>query len=51
MTTDRPTTNPLRGVATISLWADDVAAARDWYAHLLGTNPYFVHPEAPEPDQ
>ena len=31
----------LRGVATISFFADDVAAASDWYAALLGAQPYF----------
>ncbi|WP_433471717.1 VOC family protein [Spirillospora sp. CA-142024] len=31
----------LRGFATISFWADDLEAARDWYAELLGVQPYF----------
>ncbi|NDU77010.1 VOC family protein [Actinomadura sp. DSM 109109] len=31
----------LRGFATISYWADDVEAARDWYAELLEIQPYF----------
>ncbi len=35
----------LRGMTTLSLFADDVAAARDWYAELLGIEPYFVRPE------
>lgn len=30
-----------RGVATISFFATDVAAASDWYAALLGHEPYF----------
>ncbi|MFA1543586.1 VOC family protein [Actinomadura monticuli] len=34
----------LRGFATISLWADDLEAARDWYAELLGVPPYFSVP-------
>ncbi|MFG2089497.1 MULTISPECIES: VOC family protein [unclassified Spirillospora] len=34
----------LRGFATISFWADDVEAAKDWYAELLGTQPYFSVP-------
>ena len=34
----------LRGFATISLWADDLEAARDWYAELLGVPPYFSAP-------
>jgi catechol 2,3-dioxygenase-like lactoylglutathione lyase family enzyme len=32
----------LRGVATVTYWADDVEAARRWYAELLGTEPYFA---------
>jgi predicted enzyme related to lactoylglutathione lyase len=31
----------LRGVGTISFWAEDVEAAKDWYAELLGVQPYF----------
>ena len=31
-----------RGLATISYFADDLTAARDWYTRLLGTEPYFV---------
>ncbi|MEV2276083.1 VOC family protein [Nocardiopsis sp. NPDC049922] len=31
----------LRGLTTISLWADDVAEAARWYAELLGVEPYF----------
>ncbi len=31
----------LRGFATISLWADDLEAAKDWHAELLGVQPYF----------
>jgi predicted enzyme related to lactoylglutathione lyase len=34
----------LRGLTTISLFADDVAAARDWYAKVLGIDAYFVRP-------
>jgi predicted enzyme related to lactoylglutathione lyase len=34
----------LRGFATITYWADDVAAAADWYAELLGFGPYFERP-------
>lgn len=42
-------TNPLRGMATLNVWADDVAAARDWYANLFGLDAYFQlpSPEAP----
>lgn len=35
----------LRGMATITLYADDVAEATNWYAELLGIQPYFVRPE------
>ena len=34
----------LRGIATISFWADDLAAATRWYAELLGIAPYFERP-------
>ncbi|GAA4726234.1 VOC family protein [Phytohabitans rumicis] len=40
-------TNTLRGFATISYWADDVAQAARWYAEVLGVEPYF---ERPGPD-
>jgi predicted enzyme related to lactoylglutathione lyase len=32
----------LRGLANINLFTDDVPAARNWYAELLGIEPYFV---------
>ena len=31
----------LRGLTTITYSADDVAAAADWYAGVLGVEPYF----------
>jgi len=31
----------LRGISTISLWADDLPAASRWYTELLGIEPYF----------
>jgi predicted enzyme related to lactoylglutathione lyase len=34
----------LRGLTTVSFFAEDVTAARDWYAELLGIEPYFVRP-------
>ena len=34
----------LRGLTTVSFFADDVPAARDWYTELLGIEPYFVRP-------
>lgn len=35
---------PLRGIATISLWSTDHQSAVDWYSELLGTKPYFERP-------
>jgi predicted enzyme related to lactoylglutathione lyase len=34
----------LRGLSTVSFFADDIAAAQKWYAELLGSEPYFVRP-------
>ncbi|GAA2563687.1 VOC family protein [Winogradskya consettensis] len=31
----------LRGLTTITYFADDVAAAATWYAEVLGVQPYF----------
>lgn len=39
----------LRGPATVSYWADDVRAARDWYAEILGIEAYFQRPDADQP--
>ncbi|WGW12001.1 VOC family protein [Saxibacter everestensis] len=39
----------LRGLTTISFWAADVEAAKDWYTRLLGIEPYFIRPPAPAP--
>jgi predicted enzyme related to lactoylglutathione lyase len=36
-----------RGFATISFYADDLAAARDWYAELFGQEAYYAFPAAP----
>lgn len=36
-----------RGFATISFYADDLAAARGWYTELLGTEPYYAYPDPP----
>lgn len=38
-----------RGFATISFYADDLAAASDWYAQILGVEPYYAYPHPPEP--
>lgn len=35
----------IRGLSTISFWATDLAAARQWYSELLGIEPYFVRPQ------
>jgi predicted enzyme related to lactoylglutathione lyase len=34
----------LRGLTTVSFWAADLAAAKQWYAELLGIEPYFERP-------
>ncbi|QQZ07669.1 VOC family protein [Heyndrickxia vini] len=34
----------LRGLTTVSFWTDDLAAAKKWYAKLLGIEPYFERP-------
>lgn len=39
----------LRGMATVNFWADDVVAARDWYARLFGLEAYFQRPDAVHP--
>ena len=39
----------LRGLTTVSLFADDIAAARDWYSALLGIAPYFERPDSENP--
>ncbi len=40
----------LRGMATVSLFADDVKAARKWYAEFLGLEPYFERPDSKNPE-
>ena len=39
----------LRGLVTISYWADDLKAARTWYSELLGMTPYFERPDSENP--
>lgn len=34
----------LRGLTTVSFFADDVAAAQAWYTEVLGIEPYFARP-------
>jgi predicted enzyme related to lactoylglutathione lyase len=39
----------LRGLTTVSFWADDLPAARTWYTELLGIEPYFQRPDSEHP--
>src|SRR5690606_19509867 len=39
----------LRGLTTVTFFADDVGEAARWDTELLGVGPYFVRPEAPSP--
>lgn len=39
----------LRGLTTVTYFADDVPAAVRWYAEVAGTEPYFVRPEEGPP--
>ena len=39
----------LRGLATVNIWADDVEAAKNWYAEVLGAEPYFERPGNGQP--
>lgn len=39
----------LRGMATVNYWAEDVVAARNWYAALFGVEAYFQRPNAEHP--
>ena len=39
----------LRGFATVNFFADDLIAARDWYADLFGIDAYFQRPDAENP--
>ena|SRR5918999_5067930 len=34
----------LRGLTTVTFYADDVTAAKDWYSDVLGIEAYFVRP-------
>jgi predicted enzyme related to lactoylglutathione lyase len=34
----------LRGLTTVSFWAADLTAAKQWYSELLGIAPYFERP-------
>jgi predicted enzyme related to lactoylglutathione lyase len=39
----------LRGFATVSFFAEDMGAAKEWYTELLGIEPYFARPEVGPP--
>ena len=39
----------LRGFATVSFFAEDMAAAKAWYTELLELEPYFAVPNAETP--
>ena len=39
----------LRGMATVNYFAEDVIAARDWYAELFGVEAYFQMPSRENP--
>src|SRR3712207_9267964 len=41
--------SPLRGIAQLNISAENVSAARDWYAAFLGVEPYFQRPDAENP--
>lgn len=43
------TKHVLRGMATVNFWADDVIAARNWYANLFGVEAYYQMPNAEQP--
>ena len=40
----------LRGMATVSFFANDVKAARNWYAELLGIEPCVERPNSDKPE-
>jgi predicted enzyme related to lactoylglutathione lyase len=42
-------TQILRGMTTVSFYADDMIAARAWYSELLGMDAYFQRPDAENP--
>jgi predicted enzyme related to lactoylglutathione lyase len=39
----------LRGMATVSYFADDLAAAKAWYTELLGVEAYYAFPHDAAP--
>ncbi|BEL03102.1 VOC family protein [Actinoplanes sichuanensis] len=38
----------LRGLTTITFFADDMAAARSWYTQVFESEPYFIRDVGPE---
>ncbi|WP_116050509.1 VOC family protein [Amycolatopsis palatopharyngis] len=38
-----------RGLATISFYADDLAAAKRWYTQVLGVEAYYAYPKEGPP--
>ncbi|WP_037465515.1 VOC family protein [Shimazuella kribbensis] len=38
---DNTNTQVLKGITTVSFWADDLEAAKKWYTEFLGIAPYF----------
>ena len=34
----------MRGLATVSFWAADLEAAKEWYSEMLGIEPYYERP-------
>lgn len=39
----------LRGLATISFFADNLKEAKKWYAEFLNTEPYYLFPDSENP--
>lgn len=39
----------LRGLTTVTLFADDLPAAVEWYTEVLGIEPYYRHEVAGQP--
>lgn len=42
-------TSALRGISTITFFADDLSAAKKWYSEFLGIDPYFAFPDTGKP--
>ncbi|NML23580.1 VOC family protein [Pseudoflavitalea sp. G-6-1-2] len=43
------TSKNLKGLATVTFFADDIAAAKKWYSQLLGIEAYYAFPNAEAP--